>query len=132
MYLILICVVGGLVLLFGLLRMRQLRNRRELEEHSIDADSLRELMEKNADILLFDVRQPLDLLAHSEIIPGAVRVAPKEVEANPMLVPKDKDAVIYCTCPGDETSRNILRRVLALEFTKVKMLRNSETRARTR
>jgi rhodanese-related sulfurtransferase len=123
MYLILICVVGGLVLLFGLLRMRQLRRRRELEEHSIDADSLRELMEKNADILLFDVRQPLDLLAHSEIIPGAKRLPPKEVLHEASLIPKEKESVIYCTCVSQSTSRMILERALKLNFTKIKFLK---------
>src|SRR5271155_3263520 len=108
MYLILICVVGFLVLLFGFFRIRQLRRRRELEAHSIDADSLRQLMEENADILLFDVRQPLDLLAHSEIIPGARRLPPKEVLHEASLIPKEKDSVIYCTCVSQSTSRMVL------------------------
>src|ERR1700677_745162 len=123
MYLILICAVGFLVLLFGILRMRQLRNRRELEEHSIDADALRELMQTNADILLFDVRQPLDLLAHSEIIPGAKRLAPKDVLERASLIPSEKDSVIYCTCPSEKTSRMILKRAKALNFSRIRFLR---------
>jgi rhodanese-related sulfurtransferase len=123
MYLILICTVGLLVLLFGIFRIRQLRNRRELEEHSIDADALRQLMEENADILLFDVRQPLDLLAHSEIIPGAKRLPPKEVLHEASLIPKEKESVIYCTCVSQSTSRAILERALALNFTKIKFLK---------
>jgi rhodanese-related sulfurtransferase len=123
MYLILICAVGFLVLLFGIFRIRQLRNRRELEEHSIDADALRELMQTNADILLFDVRQPLDLLAHSEIIPGAKRLPPKEVLHEASLIPKEKESVIYCTCVSQSTSRMILERALKLNFTKIKFLK---------
>jgi rhodanese-related sulfurtransferase len=123
MYLILICAVGFLVLLFGIFRIRQLRNRRELEEHSIDADALRELMETNADILLFDVRQPLDLLAHSEIIPGAKRLPPKEILHEASLIPKEKESVIYCTCVSQSTSRMILDRALKLNFTKIKFLK---------
>jgi rhodanese-related sulfurtransferase len=123
MYLIAICVVGFLVLLFGLLRIRQLRRRRELEEHSIEADALHDLIEKNSEILLFDVRQPLDLLAHSEIIPGAKRIPPKEVLEQASLIPKEKDSVIYCTCVSQSTSRMILERALALNFTKIKFLK---------
>jgi rhodanese-related sulfurtransferase len=123
MYLILICAVGLLVLLFGIFRMRQLRHRRALEEHSIDADSLRDLMEKNADILLFDVRQPLDLLAHSEIIPGAKRIPPKEIIEQASLIPKEKDSIIYCTCVSQSTSLMILERALKLNFTKIKFLK---------
>ena len=77
----------------------------------------------NQEILVLDVRQPLDLLADSEIIPGAQRIPPKEVLQNPSLIPKDKDAVVYCTCPGDETSRRILRLALAMNLTRVKLLK---------
>ena len=79
MYLIAICAVGLIVLIFGIFRMRQLRNRRELEQYSIDADELHRLLETKKDIVVLDVRQPLDLLAHSEIIPGAQRIPPKDV-----------------------------------------------------
>jgi rhodanese-related sulfurtransferase len=70
-----------------------------------------------------NVRQPLHLLADSEIIPGATRLAPKEVMENPSLIPKEKDAVVYCTCPSDETARTILHRALALKFFRVKFLK---------
>jgi rhodanese-related sulfurtransferase len=123
MYLIAICVVGFLVLVFSLLRMRQLRRKRELEEHSIEPDALHDLITKNQEILLFDVRQPLDLLAHSEIIPGAKRIPPKEVLEQATLIPKEKESVIYCTCVSQSTSRMILKRALALNFTKIKFLK---------
>ena len=74
-------------------------------------------------IHIFDVRQPLDLLAYAEIIPGATRIPPKDVIANPSLIPKEEDAVVYCTCNSEKTSRDILRRALALEFERVKLLR---------
>jgi rhodanese-related sulfurtransferase len=123
MYLIAICVVGLFVLIFGLKRMKQLRDRRELEEFSIEPEALQDLLEKHKEVLVFDVRLPLDFLAHSEIIPGATRVAPNDVEEQPSLIPKDKDSVVYCTCPSDETSRMILRRARALNFSRVKFLR---------
>jgi rhodanese-related sulfurtransferase len=123
MYLIAICVVGFFVLLFSLFRVRQLRRRRELEEHSIEADALHDLLTKNEDILLFDVRQPLDLLAHSEIIPGAKRIPPKEILEQASLIPKEKNSVIYCTCVSQSTSRMILQKALALNFTKIKFLK---------
>jgi rhodanese-related sulfurtransferase len=123
MYLIAICVVGACVLVFGLIRMRIARRRQELEEHSIEVDELHDLLEKNSEILLFDVRQPLDLLAHSEIIPGAKRLAPKEIIEQASLIPKEKDSVVYCTCVSEKTSRMILERAMALQFTRIKFLK---------
>jgi len=81
------------------------------------------LLSSHQDVLLFDVRQPLDLLAYPEIIPGAQRISPKEVLERPSLIPKEEEAVVYCTCPGDKTSRVILQRALALQFCRIKFSR---------
>ncbi len=103
--------------------MKSRRDRRELQEHSITPEALHTLLTSHQDVLIFDVRQPLDLLAESEIIPGATRLAPKEVIENPSLIPKEKDSVVYCTCPSDETARSILNRALALKFVRVRFLK---------
>ena len=123
MYLVAICVVGFCILIFGLVRMRQLRQRRELERYSIDADELHALLESKSDIVLQDVRQPLDLLAHSEIIPGAKRIPPKDVMDEAGLIPKDKDSVLYCTCVSEKTSRMVLESALGLQFSRIKFLK---------
>lgn len=123
MYLIAICAVGLIVLIFGIFRMRQLRNRQKLERYSIDADELHALLESRKDIVVLDVRQPLDLLAHSEIIPGARRVPPKEVMEQAGLIPKDKDSVLYCTCVSEKTSRMVLENALGLQFSRIKFLK---------
>lgn len=99
------------------------RDQREMEQHSITAEQLHSLLASKQPVLVFDVRQPLDLLADTEIIPGAQRVPPREVLEKPSLIPKDKDAVVYCTCPDDKTSRAILRRALAMQFFRIKFLK---------
>ncbi len=104
-------------------RMKRLRDQREMEQHSITPAELQALLASNQEVLLFDVRQPLDLLAYPEIIPKAQRVAPNEVLEKPSLIPREKDVVVYCTCPSDKTSRTILRRALALRFFRVRFLK---------
>lgn len=86
-------------------------------------EQLHSLLASDQKIFLFDVCQPLDLLAYPERIPGAQRIAPQEVLDNPSLIPRDKDVVVYCTCPGDKTSRTVLRRALLLGFSPIKLLR---------
>jgi rhodanese-related sulfurtransferase len=118
--------IGGAALALAVvvaLRVKRLSDEREMEQHSISAEELHALMASNHEALLFDVRQPLDLLAYPEIIPKAQRIAPNEVLEKPTLIPKDKDAVVYCTCPSDNTSRTILRRALELQFLRIKFLR---------
>jgi rhodanese-related sulfurtransferase len=97
--------------------------RREMEQHSITPEALQTLLASNQQVLLFDVRLPLDLLANSEIIPGAKRIPPKELLQTPSLIPIEKDSVVYCTCPGDKTSRAVLQRALAMHFFRIKFLK---------
>jgi rhodanese-related sulfurtransferase len=103
--------------------IKRARDRRELEQYSITPEALHTLLASNREVLIFDVRLPLDLLADSEIIPGAKRVAPKEVLENPRLIPQEKEAIVYCTCPSEKTSRAILHKALAMNFSRVKFLK---------
>ena len=103
--------------------IKRARDRRELEEHSITPEALHALLASHQEALVFDVRLPLDLLAASEIIPGAKRIAPKDALENPSLIPQEKDAIVYCTCPSEKTSRAILHKALAMHFSRIKFLK---------
>ena len=116
--------IGGAVAAVSLLlflRMKRLK-KREIEQHSITVDDLYSLLNSHQGTLLFDVRQPLDLLANPEIIPGSQRLTPADVLKKPSLIPREKDVVVYCTCPGEKTSRAILHRALGLHINRIKFL----------
>ena len=115
-------VIGAVVLVTAYL-IKRARDRRELEQYSVTPEALHAMLASNRDVLVLDVRLPLDLLAKSEIIPGATRIAPHEVEENPALIPQEKDVVVYCTCPSEKTSRMILHKALALHFSRMKFLK---------
>jgi rhodanese-related sulfurtransferase len=103
--------------------IKRTRDRVQLEAHSISAEALHAILQTGAGVRIFDVRQPLDLLANSEIIPGAVRIPPKDILANPSLIPREGDSIVYCTCPSDRTSKAISDRAHAEKFFHVKFLR---------
>jgi rhodanese-related sulfurtransferase len=122
--LIAICVVAVLMSLTAILWKKRNRDqRRMLEQHAITPEELYSLLGSHQDVALFDVRQPLDLLAHAEIIPGARRIPPAEVLVTPDLIPKDKEAIVYCTCPSEKTSRAILRRASNMQFSRIRFLK---------
>jgi rhodanese-related sulfurtransferase len=116
-----ICLAVACVLI--VVWIKRTRDTRDMELRSITAEALHTLLASNREALLYDVRQPLDLLADSEIIPGTTRIPPKELLQNPQLIPKDRDLVVYCTCPGDKTSRRVLRMAEAMHFFRVKFLK---------
>lgn len=103
--------------------VRRSRDRREMERHSITPEALHALMESDQNVLVVDVRQPLDLLGASVVIPGAQWFSPEEVRATPSLLPREKDLVVYCTCPSDKTSRLVLNRALSMGFLRIKFLK---------
>jgi hypothetical protein len=70
-----ICVAALCLLIAR--QIKRARDQSEMERHSITPEALHTLLASNQEILLFDVRQPLDLLADSEIIVGAKRIPPK-------------------------------------------------------
>ena len=114
MYLTLFAICLTVACLLILFWIKRTRDRRDMELHSITAEALHSLLDSNREVLLYDVRQPL---------PGATRISPKELLQNPLLIPKDKDVVVYCTCPGDKTSRRVLHRAEAMHFLRIKFLK---------
>jgi hypothetical protein len=61
-------VVGVVALGTLVVRVKRRRAQREMEQHSIGAKELHALLASDQEVLLFDVRQPLDLLAYLEMI----------------------------------------------------------------
>lgn len=102
--------------------IRHIRARREMERHFVTAEELHALLSSGREMLIFDLREPLDILTDSEIIPGAKVISPQKVFLNPFLIPQEKDSVIYCTCPSEATSRAVLKRALAMRFSRMKLL----------
>src|SRR3984893_12031260 len=100
---------------------KQTRDRRKLELHGIAPEALHALLTAEQEILSFDVRPRLDLLANSEIILGA-RIHPRELLENPLLIPKEKDSVVYCACPSDRARGIILRRAQSMPLLRMKFL----------
>jgi rhodanese-related sulfurtransferase len=117
-----ICAVGISVLIFGWIKFRQWQAKLEIATKSIEPDALYELLKSNQ-VKLYDVRQPLDFLAHPEIIQGAIRIAPKDIAEQTVSFSRDQDSIIYFTGGDLDTSKMVLGKARALKFTRVKILK---------
>lgn len=101
MFMIILAVLIALSTLSAVLvNGHRVRKQREVEAHTIMPDELQTLIETSPSIQIFDVRLPLDFLAHSEVIPGTRRIAQRDLLADPSLIPKDEDTVVYSPVPG--------------------------------
>ena len=72
---------------------------------------------------IVDLRHPLDYLPDPRVLPGAVRVSPTELTAHKNEIPRDRDVILYCTCPSEETSAKVALQLQKLGITRVRPLR---------
>jgi rhodanese-related sulfurtransferase len=67
---------------------------------TITPKEIKEGIGQEKNILVLDVRRDADYEADREMIPGAIRRNPEQVEQWVREVPKDKDVVVYCIKGG--------------------------------
>jgi rhodanese-related sulfurtransferase len=115
-------LAGLLAVTTGIISFRRLRVKRHVETNSIEPEELYELL-KTDHVDLYDVRQPLDFLTYPEIISGATRVAPNDIEDLARKFPRNHDSVIYCSGSDYSTGEMVLKKAFALKFTRVKLLK---------
>ncbi len=90
-----------LVLLLAayIVRKQQARRQfqRQLAMDRITPEELKAELDAGAPVAIVDLRHPLDFLPYPQVLPGAIRVSPEEVEARQAEIPRDRDVVLYCT-----------------------------------
>lgn len=72
---------------------------------------------------IVDLRHPLDYLPDPRVIPGAIRIGPHELTLHHEIIPRDRDVILYCTCPSEETSAKVALQLHKLGIYRVRPLR---------
>jgi rhodanese-related sulfurtransferase len=96
-------------------------------EH-ITAEELKAKLLRNDPVAIIDVRTGGDYTASDSGIPNAIYVRPRRLQARlgvaPLKdIPRDRELVIYCACPNDETSTRAAQTLLAAGFKRVRILK---------
>jgi membrane protein DedA with SNARE-associated domain/rhodanese-related sulfurtransferase len=72
---------------------------------------------------IVDLRHPLDILPDPRALPGAVHIGPQDLKARNSVIPRDRDIVLYCTCPSEETSAKVALELRSMGILRVRPLR---------
>ncbi|MGA8938678.1 MAG: VTT domain-containing protein [Acidobacteriaceae bacterium] len=72
---------------------------------------------------IVDLRHPLDVMTDPLVLPGALRIGPDELKQRREIIPTDRDVVLYCTCPSEETSAKVALELHRLGIKRVRPLR---------
>ena len=94
----LVAVLAGTLAAYVLWKFIQ--RRRFLRRLRIARITPKELMDKltaGETISIVDLRQPMDIEAFPQMIPGALRIAMEEIEERHGEIPRDRDVVLYCS-----------------------------------
>lgn len=77
---------------------------RYLQMAKISVEELKQRLDAGEAISVVDVRHPLALELDPETIPGAMNFTMEEIEHRHHEIPRDRDIVLYCTCPNEVSS----------------------------
>ena len=73
----------------------------------IRPDELMRRLYKGEAITIIDLRQPLEFDQNPGTLPGALRMQPSELAERHQELPRDREIVLYCSCPNDESSASM-------------------------
>jgi membrane protein DedA with SNARE-associated domain len=96
---------------------------KKLAASRLEPEELKRQIEAGQPVYIIDLRHPLELLAEPFTLPGAQHFAPDLLAAHHSEIPRDRDVVLYCTCPSEATSAKTALMLHRLGVERVRPLR---------
>lgn len=90
-------VLGGIALYFIWKLDQRRRLLKELEVARIEAGELFDLMQAGRDVVVVDLRNALERDEDPTTVPGAIVLAPEELDERHQAIPRDREVVLFCT-----------------------------------
>lgn len=103
--------------------VRQRNFLRKIRTMRIEPMELKAMMDRGDNLYIIDLRHPLDILPDPRILPGAVCLPPNELIARNSEIPRDRDIVLYCTCPSEATSARMALTMRRFGIERIRPLR---------
>jgi membrane protein DedA with SNARE-associated domain/rhodanese-related sulfurtransferase len=101
-------IVIAAIVLFWIWRIYEKRRIvRLLRSRRLTPDELRARLASADPPSVVDLRTAIAFGVTRETIPDAIRIDPEEFEARHNELPRDRDIVLYCTCPNEVTSARV-------------------------
>ncbi len=90
-------VVGGLATYILWKYVQRRRFLRQLRIARLSPEEVKQKLDAGEDLVIVDLRHPVELQADPETIPGALQLSPEQLELRHQEIPRDRDVVLYCT-----------------------------------
>jgi membrane protein DedA with SNARE-associated domain/rhodanese-related sulfurtransferase len=96
---------------------------RQVKTSRLDPEELKEMLDSGQKVFIVDLRHPLDYLPDPRVLPGALRVSPDSLMQRSTEIPRDRDIVLYCTCPSEATAAKTAMKLRSIGIHRVRPLR---------
>ena len=96
---------------------------KKLAAARLDPEELKRQLDAGESVYIVDLRHPLELLPDPFTLPGALHLSPDELTARHQEIPRDRDIVLYCTCPSEATAAKTAMTLHKLGIDRVRPLR---------
>ena len=97
-------LIGGYLTFKYVQRWRFLR---QLRINRISPEALNKMLETGRVVTIIDLRHPAEVEREGIKISGALLIRPDELHARSVEIPKDREVILYCTCPNEATSARL-------------------------
>ena len=115
-----------LIAIVGFILGRVYRRRlflRKLVQSRLEPEELKRQLDSGEQFFIVDLRHPLELLPDPFTLPGALHLSPDALAARVHEIPRDRDVVLYCTCPSEATAAKTAMTLHKLGIDRVRPLR---------
>ncbi len=120
-----VAVAGALVLLGAYIAYKWWERRRFyklLRMARISVSELYTLIQNGSQPLIIDVRSATARSLEPQWIPGALAISLSDVDAHLKDLPKDRDIILYCTCPSEASAARVAKMLMNRGFKRVRPL----------
>ena len=116
-------LVLGIVGFFIVRIVRRRMVLKNLVAARLEPEDLKRQLDAGEPVYIVDLRHPLELLPDPFTLPGALHFSPDSLAARHHEIPRDRDIVLFCTCPSEATAAKTAMTLIKLGIERVRPLR---------
>jgi len=116
-------LVLGIVVFFLIRLYRRRVVLKQLVAARLEPVELKRQLDAGDPVFIIDLRHPLELLPEPFTLPGALHFSPDALAERHSEIPRDRDVVLYCTCPSEATAAKTAMMLHRLGIERVRPLR---------
>src|SRR5579883_738615 len=103
--------------------LRQRAFLKEIRMARLEPDELKTMLDREQPVYIVDLRHPLDYLPDPRTLPGAILLSPDKLVEHTAEIPRDRDVVLFCTCPSEATAARMALTLRKIGVYRVRPLR---------